>query len=159
SGATGPLPDVRARAEREARSHRLAMVAYFALVAIALAASSEAFRAPEPEVRAIGWLILAFIGSMAIGHASIRRGVSARRIGPPRDALSFLERRLRVEHLAAHLVRWAYAGLCVGFVILFPRVAAPHSAPKLEMAIAFPAMAVLFAVTFTAPWWVARRNR
>jgi len=39
------------------------------------------------------------------------------------------------------------------------RVVAGHSAPGLEMAISFPAMFVVFVVTFSAPWWVARRNR
>jgi len=35
AGATGPLPDVRARALREVRLHRLASVVFFVLVAIA----------------------------------------------------------------------------------------------------------------------------
>src|SRR5438128_7622579 len=47
----------------------------------------------------------------------------------------------------------------VVFVFVFPRVVAGHSAPGLEMAISFPAMFVVFVVTFSAPWWVARRNR
>jgi hypothetical protein len=159
TGAAGPLPDVRARARREARAHRLAAVAFFALVATALAGSQQAFAAPEPEVHAIGWMIVAFAAAMGLGYAWIRRGISPRRIGTPREALAFMQQRLRLEHLAAHLVRWTYAGLCAAFVVLFPRVAAPHSAPKLEMSIAFPFMALLFAATFSAPWWVARRNR
>jgi len=44
-------------------------------------------------------------------------------------------------------------------VFVFPRVVAGHSAPGLEMAISFPAMFVVFVVTFSAPCWVARRNR
>jgi threonine/homoserine/homoserine lactone efflux protein len=96
---------------------------------------------------------------MSIGYVAIQRGVRLSSAGNPRDALAFLERRLRVERLAAHLVRWTYAGLCLVFVFLFPRVVAGHSAPEVEMAISFPAMFVVLIVTFSAPWWVARRNR
>jgi hypothetical protein len=159
TGATGPLPDVRARALREVRLHRLANVAFFVLVAIALVASSTTFADPSSAVRAIGWIIVAFVAAMSIGYLSIQRSIDLRRTGNPRDALGFLERRLRVERLTAHLVRWAYAGLCVAFVIVFPRVVAGHSAPRLEMAVSFPLMCVLLVLTFSAPWWVARRNR
>jgi hypothetical protein len=159
TGATGPLPDVRARARREVRLHRLANVAFFLLVAIALAASGATFTDPSNAVRAIGWIIIAFVAAMSIGYLSIQRSIGLRRTGNPRDALGFLERRLRVERLTAHLVRWAYAGLCFAFVIVFPHVVAGHSAPRLEMAISFPLMFVLFVVTFSAPWWVTRRNR
>jgi hypothetical protein len=110
-------------------------------------------------VRAIGWIIIAFIAAMSIGYLSIQRGIGLHRMENPRDALGFLERRLRFERITAHLVRWAYAGLCVAFVLVFPHVVAGHSAPRLEMAISFPFMFVLFVVTFSAPWWVARRNR
>jgi threonine/homoserine/homoserine lactone efflux protein len=159
AGATGPLPDVRARAQREVRLHQLANVAFFLLVAIALCAAGTTFADPSMAVRAIGYIVIAFIAAMSIGYLSIQRGISLRRSGSPRDALGFLERRLRVERLTAHLVRWAYAGLCVAFVIVFPHVVAGHSAPRLEMAISFPFMLVLLVVTFSAPWWVARRNR
>jgi predicted Co/Zn/Cd cation transporter (cation efflux family) len=82
-----------------------------------------------------------------------------RQTGNPRDALAFLERRLRVERLVAHLVRWSYAGLCVAMIFVFPPMVAGHRSRDVEMAFAFTATAVLFAVTFSAPWWVARRNR
>jgi hypothetical protein len=75
------------------------------------------------------------------------------------DAVAFLERRLQFERRASHLVRWCYAGLCVAFVFLFPRVVAGHDEADLEMAIAFPLMFLVFLATFSAPWWVARRNR
>ncbi len=159
AGATGPLPDVRARAQREVRLHRLASVVFFLLVAIAVAASSVPFTDRSSAVRSIGWIFIAFIAAMSIGYFFIRRGIDLTRNGNPRDALGFLERRLRFERATAHLVRWAYAGLCVAFVFVFPHVVAGHSAPRLEMAISFPLMFVLFVVTFSAPWWVARRNR
>jgi hypothetical protein len=159
AGATGPLPDVRARAQREVRLHRLASLAFVLLVAIALAASSTTFTDPSNAVHAVGWIIITFIAAMSIGYLASQRGIGLRQTGNPRDALGFLERRLRFERATAHLVRWAYAGLCVAFVLVFPRVVAGHSAPWLEMAISFPLMLVLFVVTFSAPWWVARRNR
>jgi len=159
SGATGPLPDVRARAQKEVRLHRLANVAFFLLVAIALATLPTVFAAAENAVHMIGWTIIAFCAAMSIGYVWIQRGIGLRSAGNPRDALAFLERRLRVERLTAHLVRWVYAGLCVAFVFVFPRIVAGHGSAGLEMAISFSWMFVLFVVTFSAPWWVARRNR
>lgn len=159
TGATGPLPDVRARAQREVRLHRLANVAFFLLVAIALTASRATFTDPSSAVRTIGWIVITFLAAMSIGYLSIQRDIGLRRTGNPRDALGFLERRLRVERLTAHLVRWAYAGLCLAFVIVFPHVVVGHTAPRLEMAISFSFMFVVLVVTFSAPWWVARRNR
>jgi hypothetical protein len=144
---------------REARTHRLVSAAFFVLVMAAITGALQAFAAREPEVRAIGWLIMAFADAMSLGYWWIQRGIDPRRIGNPRDALAFLERRLRLEHQVAQLVRWTYAGLCAAFVFLFPRVVATHSAPKLEMSIAFSFMAITLAATFSAPWWVARRNR
>ena len=64
-----------------------------------------------------------------------------------------------MERLTAHLVRWVYFCLCVAFAILFPRIVAGHESPRLEMAISYSAMTACLAVTFSAPWWVARRNR
>jgi hypothetical protein len=159
AGATGPLPDVRARAQREVRMHRRANVAFFLLAAIALSASVTTFTDPSGAVRAVGWIVIAFIAAMSIGYLSIQRDIGLRRTGNPRDALGFLERRLRLERLTAHLVRWVYAGLCVAFVIVFPHVVAGHSRPRLEMVISFSFMFVSFVGTFSAPWWVARRNR
>jgi threonine/homoserine/homoserine lactone efflux protein len=159
AGATGPLPDVRARAQREIRLHRLANVAFFLLVATGLAASATTLTDPSWAVRTIGWMVMAFIAAMSVGYLSIQRGIDLRRTGSPRDALGFLERRLRVERLTAHLVRWAYAGLFLVFVIVFPHVVAGHSTPRLEIALSFSSMFVFLVMTFSAPWWVARRNR
>jgi len=160
TGAAGPLPDVRARARKEVRLHRFANLTFFALIAgtLALALPSIA-TAPEPEVKWIGLLVVAFFAAMSIGYLLIQRGISLSKTGNPRDAISFLERRLRVERLTAHLVRWGYAGLCGAFVLIFPRLVAHHEKPWLEKAISYPWMALVLAVTFTAPWWVARRNR
>ncbi len=160
AGASGPLPDVRARARREARRHWLANAAFFALSALTLAvALPEMAKAPEPEVKWIGWLVIAFFAAMSIGYLLIQRGIAVSRTGTPRDALAFLERRLRVERLTAHLVRWVYAALCLAFLFIFPRLIAHHEKPWLEKAITYPWMLLALIATFTAPWWVARRNR
>ncbi|HTO97895.1 MAG TPA: hypothetical protein VMK66_12680 [Myxococcales bacterium] len=158
-GATGPLPDVRARAHKEVRGHRLANAAFVLLVAMGLAGSCPAFADASPAVHRIGWMILAFCAAMSIGYFSIQRGIEPRKAGNPREALAFLERRLRVERRTAQLIRWVYAGLCLAFLFLFPSVVAKHEAPWLEMAISYPFMLLTFALTFSAPWWVARRNR
>jgi hypothetical protein len=160
TGATGPLPDVRARARKEVWLHRFATLAFLALVAgtLALALPSIA-AAPEPEVKWIGVLVVLFFTAMSIGYLLIQRGIALGKTGNPRDAVAFLERRLRVERLTAQLVRWGYAGLCLAFLFIFPRLVAHHTKPWLEKAITYPWMALVFAVTFTAPWWVARRNR
>jgi hypothetical protein len=158
-GATGPLPDIRARAHKEVRLHRMANVAFFVLVAIALAALVPVFADRSPAVRRIGWMIIAFCAAMSIGYLAIQRGIGLDKAGNPRDAVAFLERRLRVERLTAHLVRWVYVGLFIAFVIVFPGVVAKHEAPLLEMGISYAWMLVALAGTFSAPWWVARRNR
>ncbi len=158
-GAAGPLPDVRARARSEARLQRLAAVAFFGLIAVALAALVPVFRDPSPAVHRIGWIIVAFCAVMSIGHVFIQRGLRAGKVNNPRDALALLEGRLRSERRAAHLVRWVYAALFAAFWIVFPAVVAGHEAPRLEMAISGTWMLLVLAVTFSAPWWVARRNR
>ncbi len=160
TGATGPLPHVRARARNEVRVHRFANLTFFALVTGTLALALPSMTAaPEPEVRWIGALVVAFFAAMSIGYLLIQRGIALRKTGNPREALAFLERRLRVERLTAHLVRWVYAVLCIAFLFIFPQLVAHHEKPWLEKAITYPWMALVLAVTFTSPWWVARRNR
>ena len=57
TGASGPLPDVRARTRKEVRVHRLANLTFFVLIAGTLAlALPSMMAAPEPEVRWIGVL-------------------------------------------------------------------------------------------------------
>jgi peptidoglycan/LPS O-acetylase OafA/YrhL len=160
TGASGPLPDVRARTRKEVRVHRLANLTFFVLIAGTLAlALPSMMAAPEPEVRWIGVLVVGFFAAMSIGYLLIQRGIALANTGNPREALAFLERRLRVERLTAHLVRWVYAVLCIAFLFIFPQLVAQHEKPWLEKAITYPCMALVFVVTFTSPWWVARRNR
>jgi hypothetical protein len=160
TGASGPLPDVRARTRKEVRVHRFANLTFFVLIAGTLAlALPSMMAAPEPEVRWIGVLVVGFFAAMSIGYLLIQRGIALANTGNPREALAFLERRLRVERLTAHLVRWVYAVLCIAFLFIFPQLVAHHEKPWLEKAITYPWMALVLVVTFTAPWWVARRNR
>ena len=160
TGASGPLPDVRARTRKEVRVHRFANLTFFVLIAGTLAlALPSMMAAPEPEVRWIGVLVVGFFAAMSIGYLLIQRGIALANTGNPREALAFLERRLRVERLTAHLVRWVYAVLCIAFLFIFPQLVAQHEKPWLEKAITYPWMALVLVVTFTAPWWVARRNR
>lgn len=160
TGAMGPLPEVRAKAKKQILLHRFANVTFFALIFVTLAiALPEMAAAREPEVKWVGVLVIGFFAIMAAGYLLIQRRVASNKSGSPRDALAFLERRLRVEQLTAHLVRWGYAALCLGFLLIFPKLIAHHEQPWLEKAITYPWMALVLAVTFTAPWWVARRNR
>jgi hypothetical protein len=158
--ASGPLPDVHARTRKEVRVHRFANLTFFVLIAGTLALALPSMTAaPEPEVRWIGVLVVGFFAAMSIGYLLIQRGIALANTGNPREALAFLERRLRVERLTAHLVRWVYAVLCIAFLFIFPQLVAHHEKPWLEKAITYPWMALVLVVTFTAPWWVARRNR
>jgi threonine/homoserine/homoserine lactone efflux protein len=153
----GPLPDIQARAKREARAGRFAVVAFFVLIALGLAGATVALA--DPHALPAGVMAVAFCASMSIGYLLIRRGIQGPPDGGPREALGFLERRLRAELRTAHLVRWSYLALFVFFLVIFPPMVRHHSHPEIEIAITFPGMALVAIVTFTAPWWVARRNR
>lgn len=157
SGGEGPLPDIRGRARQETRSSRLAAIAFFFLIAAGLAGSVKALM--DPRARIAGVTAVAFCVSMLIGYVAIRRGVGARADDGPREALGFLERRLRAEQRIAHLVRWAYLGLCVAGILMFPLMVRNHSHPGVEIVLSVTGMVFVAIVTFTAPWWVARRNR
>ncbi len=159
AGAAGPLPDVRATAVREARRHRRAKIAYLACAVIALAGATEAWSIPEAVGRFIAGAIVAFVLAMVAGYALIERGAGAAKVGDPRGAMAFLERRLVIERRMAHLVRWVYAALVAGFAPIMSRVVEGHSHPRLELTITSTFMALTFVATFSAPWWVARRNR
>jgi len=158
-GATGPLPDIRAKAKREAFLHRGAGVVFFSLVALMLVLALSPLGAPEPEVHFIGWTIIAFSLAMSVGYVLIQRGIGLDRIGSPREALAFLERRLVVEARAAQLIRWGYFPLFLVCGILFYRISAPHEGHRLERMIGYGWLLFVLALTFSAPWWVARWNR
>ncbi|HUM11095.1 MAG TPA: hypothetical protein VLT82_09130 [Myxococcaceae bacterium] len=159
AGASGPLPDVRARAQREASRHRRTQVTVLLLAAIASLGAVPAFAAPEGAVHAIGWAILAFGAAMGIGFLVIQRGVGSWRFAGPREALGFLERRLGAELRMARLVRWVYLGMClfggIATQVLYIEHASPLSVRLMTLG------CFLFGVTlaFFVPWWFGRIAR
>jgi hypothetical protein len=159
ASGSGPLPDVRARAEQEARRHRRTNVTVFLLAGIAALGAVPAFGAGEDIVHVIGWAVLAFSVAMILGFMAIQRGIGRPRVDNPREALGFLERRLRAELQVAHLARWVYVGVClVGGIstqVLYARSGSPASTRVMTLGWYL----VLFALTFSAPWWVARTAR
>ena len=162
AGASGPLPDVRARAEREAWRHRRARVTVFFLAAVAALGSVPAFAAPERVVHLIGWAILVFSVAMGIGFGVIQRGVGSWRFATPREALGFLERRLGSELRVAHLARWVYLGLCVLGGIATQVLYVEHGSPLSVRLMTLGCFVFGAALTFSAPWWfgwIARRRQ
>lgn len=79
----------------------------------------------------------------------IRLGKSA----SPREALSFLERRVRVERQGARIFRWAYAAGILLVAIHFRDLFGDEWTVKL---VARSILFVIFALTFSAPWWIRR---
>jgi len=159
AGASGPLPDVRARAEREARRHRRTNVTVLLLLGAASLAAVPAFGAPEGPVHVIGWGILAFCVAMGVGFAVIQRGVGSWRIASPRDALGFLERRLGAELRVAHLSRWVYLGICLIGGVATQVLYVQHGSPLPVRLMTLACFLFGIALTFTAPWWFGRIAR
>ena len=162
AGASGPLPDVRARTENESHRHRRTNVSVALLLAAASLASIPAFTAPEGPVHVIGWGILGFCAAMGIGFVVIQRGVGSRSVASPREALGFLERRLAAEVRVAHLARWVYLALCLLGGIATQVLYVQHGSPLLVRVLTLACFVFGVALTFTAPWWfgrIARRRR
>jgi hypothetical protein len=159
TGASGPLPDVRTRAQREARRHRRTNVTVLLLVPAAVLGAVPAFAAPEEAVHAIGWGILAFCAAMGTGFLVIQRGVGSSRFASPRDALGFLERRLGAELRAAHLARWVYLGSCLFGGIATQILYVEHGSPLPVRLMTLGCFLFGVALTFSAPWWFGRIAR
>ncbi|HVP60867.1 MAG TPA: hypothetical protein VMT11_09930 [Myxococcaceae bacterium] len=162
AGASGPLPDVRTRAHREASRHRRTRITVLLLAAIASLGAVPAFAAPEGVVHAIGWAILAFGAAMGIGFLLIQRGVGSWRFASPREALGFLERRLAAELRMARLVRWVYLGMCLFGGIATQVLYAEHGSPLPVRLMTLGCFLFGVALAFFAPWWfgrIARRRR
>ena len=158
-GGSGPLPDVRARARQEARRHRRTNVTVFLLVGLAALGAVPAFATHEDIVHVIGWGILAFCVAMSLGFVAIQRGIGRPRVDNPREALAFLERRLRAERRVAHLARWVYVGVCLVGGISTQVLYAQSGSPVITRVLTLGWYVVLFVLTFSAPWWVARTAR
>lgn len=108
---SGPLPDVRTRARAAARRHRFDNVAGLAMIAAGFGISTFLITRGRYHDEIIGWLDLAFTITILVGFVWIQRGVTARGVESPRDALSFLERRIRAERRGALFAPPVYLGL------------------------------------------------
>lgn len=162
AGASGPLPDVRARAQREASRHRRTNVTVLLLAAAASLGAVPAFAAPEAVVHTIGWGILGFCAAMGIGFLLIQRGVGSWRFASPREALGFLERRLRAEARLAQLTRWVYLGFCLFGCIATQALYAEHGSPLSVRLMTLGCFFLGIALAVAAPWWfgrIVRRRR
>ena len=159
SGASGPLPEVRERAQQEARRHRRTNVTVFLLAGVAALGAVPAFADREGIVHVIGWGILAFSAAMCIGFVAIQRGIGRPRTDNPREAVAFLERRLRAEVRVAHLARWVYVGVClVGGISTQILYVQQRDPPAVRIA-TLGCYLLGFAFSFSAPWWVGRVTR
>jgi hypothetical protein len=155
----GPLPDVRSRAEREARHHRRSRVSVAVLLVVAALGAIPAFQAPEGLVHLIGWMILAFCAASGIGFLVIHRGVGLAQLATPREALSFIERRLGAEMRAAHLTRWVYLGMFLVFGVLTQLLYIEHGSPLPVRFMTLGCCLLGLAFAFAAPIWVGRIAR
>jgi hypothetical protein len=158
----GPLPDVRSRAEREARHHRRSSVTVVLLLVVAALGSIPAFEAPEGVVHLIGWMILAFCVASGIGFAIIHRGIGPPHLATPREALTFLERRLGAELRAAQLTRWVYLAMVLVGGVLTQLLYVEHGSPLPVRLMTLACFVFGLALTFTAPIWfrpIARRRQ
>jgi hypothetical protein len=159
AGASGALPDVRARAETEARRHRRARITVWVLLAGACLAAVPAFTAPENVVHLIGWGILGFCVAMGIGYLLTHRRVGSPVVDGPRAALGFLERRLDAEQRVAHLARWVYLAACVLGAVATHVLYEEHGSGLPVRVMTLGCFVFGFALTFSAPWWFGRITR
>ena len=159
AGASGPLPDVHARTAREAHRHRRTNVSVALLLGAASLAAIPAFAAPEEPVHVIGWGILGFCAAMGIGAVWLHRQVGARDVGGPREALGFLERRLRSERRAAHLARWVYLPVSVLGAVATQVLYVQHGSPMLVRVLTLACFLFGAAFSASAPWWFERTAR
>jgi hypothetical protein len=159
AGAEGPLPDVRARVDREARHFRRSRVSVVLLLLVASLGAIPAFEAPEDVVHLIGWVILAFCAAIGIGFAVIQRRVGPLQLATPREALAFLERRLGTELRVAHLTRWVYLAMVLLGGILTQLLYVEHGSPLSVRLMTLGCFLFGLALTFTAPIWFGRIAR
>jgi len=159
AGASGPLPDVQARAGHEARRHRRANLSVFLLLAVAAVGSIPAFTAPEDVVHWIGWGILGFCVAMGAGFVVIQRDVGPSRAAGPRQALEFLERRLRAELRVAHLARWVYLALGILGGVATQLLYVEHGSPLDVRLMTLGCYLFGVGLAFSAPWWFGRIAR
>jgi hypothetical protein len=150
--AEGPLPDVAARAAREAWRHRRANLALFGLMSAGCLVDAWAaiVRKADPITC---WSLVVWGVTVSIAFAWIQRGILFRKTASPHEALEFLEQRVRVERRGAQVFRWAYAVGIVFVAIYFRNLFGDDWVVKL---VARLVLLAVFAITFSVPWWVRR---
>jgi len=105
-GVNGALPDVKARASAASARHRLDSV----LLAVVLgagtigAATGVATGGPATQLVCAG--NIAFTALFLAAYFLIQRDLGRARDSAPREAVAFLERRVRLERRTAQLARW-----------------------------------------------------
>jgi len=152
TSAGGPLPDVRARAAHQASRHRRANVIFLALMACGALANAWAAIAGRAEPIS-SWILSLWIAAISIGFMWIQRGSRLRRAVSPREALAFLERRVRIERQGAQIVRWGYSACLLFVAIYFRDLFGDAWLVKLVARLVFLAF---FVIALTAPWWMRR---
>ncbi len=148
TGAQGPLPDIRAHALRQRTRHRLGNILFFALMAFGVPANL--FLQDDRSTR---WIVISWAVALSIAVLWIQRG-TALRSGNPREALAFLERRVRAERQGAQIARWAYPPLIL-FVGIYYRDLFGDDA-WIAKAVARGVLLAMIAFTASAPWWIRR---
>ncbi len=148
----GPLPDVRAHAARQAARHRWGNALLIAIMAGGSLADLWATYTGGLDPVACAVLVVWGVGLTA-GVLWLQRGARLARSAGPREAVAFLEARVRFERRAAQLFRWVYAAALLFVGVHFRDLFGDDWQVKLV------ARLILFAVfvaTFTVPWWMRR---
>ncbi|HVO30437.1 MAG TPA: hypothetical protein VMV18_06865 [bacterium] len=156
-GATGPLPDVRARARAMARRHRLDNLGGLGMILFGFGVSIWLIASGRRHDTIIGIIDLAFCITILAGFFWIQRGVGAPRIGNPRDALAFLERRIRAERRGAWFGAPAYL-----LLFAFAGSISHQAVDDLDWPVRlFVTIVLVLGLSLTAalPWIVYRRTR
>ena len=148
TSAEGPLPDIRARALRQASRHRLTSLIFFALLVSGML--SNLLFQDDPLTR---WFLILWAIAISIYFVKIYRGIGLGNSGHPREALAFLEKRVRVERQGAWIFGLACAAVMLFVSIRFTELFGPEWTVKL---VARCIMLALAALLFWALWWVRR---
>ena len=111
---SGPLPDVLRRARAAARRRSLDNFAGLTMIVGGFALSTFLITRGRYHDAAIGWLDLVFTLTLLAGFLWIQRGVITGGLENPRDAVAFLERRIRAERRGSLFAPPVFLGLLIG---------------------------------------------
>ena len=157
AGASGPLPDVRAMARRNALRHQLGTWTLIALYGFGGAANVWVvlFDHGDP-------IVAAFLCTWAVVVAAlllwVQRGSKVRPTDGPREALAFFEDRVRIERTAAQIFRWAHVVSIVFISVYYRDLFGDDPTVKLIARVSMGLMLLaMLGITFFAPRWAERR--